>query len=304
MERKQSQISKTENLYRGFLKTYRSPKRLAGDSGALPGQKPYKTIGKAFSNDLINTGKVNLTGVTFNNIEDLAVLSQVYRDPRFETFRIIYTKDNSIVGTDAITSRMPGSAVAFLGSNKSQHFNRISDRMKRMQADGYYLLHNHPGKTTKPSRSDLGVTQTYAKNISGFKGHLIINSNKYTEIYQDAGFMKGNEDMPLSLGDDLLYNPAIEHPLLNKEIDSSVKLAQFAKQVQLDKEVSIAFFTDAKNTVRGVLEINNSMIKNADKDNFRNFLRNQATELGGRNVLMVGSKTVKAELIDLIKTGI
>ena len=235
-------LQKTENLYRGVPEKLTGVQNdLRGDSGALPGQKPYKTIGKAFSNDLINTGKVNLTGVTFNNIEDLAVLSQVYRDPRFETFRIIYTKDNSIVGTDAITSRMPGSAVAFLGSNKSQHFNRISDRMKRMQADGYYLLHNHPGKTTKPSRSDLGVTQTYAKNISGFKGHLIINSNKYTEIYQDAGVMKGNEDMPLSLGDDLLYNPAIEHPLLNKEIDSSVKLAQIAKQVQLDKEVSIAY---------------------------------------------------------------
>lgn len=297
-------LQKTENLYRGVPEKLTGVQNdLRGDSGALPGQKPYKTIGKAFSNDLINTGKVNLTGVTFNNIEDLAVLSQVYRDPRFETFRIIYTKGNSIVGTDAITSRMPGSAVVFLGSNKSQHFNRISDRMKRMQADGYYLLHNHPGKTTKPSRSDLVVTQTYAKNISGFKGHLIINSNKYTEIYQDAGFMKGNEDMPLSLGDDLLYNPAIEHPLLNKEIDSSVKLAQIAKQVQLDKEVSIAFFTDAKNTVRGILEINNSMIKNAEKDNFRNFLRNQATELGGRKVLMVGSKTVKAELVDLIKNG-
>lgn len=297
-------LQKTENLYRGVPEKLTGAQNdLRGDSGALPGQKPYKTIGKAFSNDLINTGKVNLSGVTFNNIEDLAVLSQVYRDPRFETFRIIYTKGNSIVGTDAITSRMPGSAVVFLGSNKSQHFNRISDRMKRMQADGYYLLHNHPGKTTKPSRSDLVVTQTYAKNISGFKGHLIINSNKYTEIYQDAGVMKGNEDMPLSLGDDLLYNPAIEHPLLNKEIDSSVKLAQIAKQVQLDKEVSIAFFTDAKNTVRGILEINNSMIKNAEKNNFRNFLRNQATELGGRKVLMVGSKTVKAELIDLIKNG-
>ena len=82
--------------------------------------------------------------------------------------------------------------------------------------------------------------------------------------------MKGNEDMPLSLGDDLLYNPAIEHPLLNKEINSATKLAQIAKQVQLDKEVSVAFFTDAKNTVRGILEINNSMIKNAEKDNFRN----------------------------------
>lgn len=297
-------LQKTENLYRGVPEKLTGVQNdLRGDSGALPGQKPYKTVGKAFSNDLINTGKVNLSGVTFNNIEDLAVLSQVYRDPRFETFRIIYTKGNSIVGTDAITSRMPGSAVVFLGSNKSQHFNRISDRMKRMQADGYYLLHNHPGKTTKPSRSDLGATQAYAKNISGFKGHLIINSNKYTEIYQDAGFLKGNEDMPLSLGDDLLYNPAIEHPLLNKEINSATKLAQIAKQVQLDKEVSIAFFTDAKNTVRGILEINNSMIKNAEKDNFRNFLRNQATELGGRNVLMVGGKTVEAELRELIRNG-
>ena len=187
MERKQSQISKkTENLYRGVPEKLTGVQNdLRGDSGALPGQKPYKTVGKAFSNDLINTGKVNLSGVTFNNIEDLAVLSQVYRDPRFETFRIIYTKDNSIVGTDAITSRMPGSAVVFLGSNKSQHFNRISDRMKRMQADGYYLLHNHPGKTTKPSRRFGGYTDLCKKIYLVLKGILLsiqTNIQKYTRM--------------------------------------------------------------------------------------------------------------------------
>ena len=47
-----------------------------------------------------------------NNLEDLAVISQVFRDPRYETMRIFYTKNNKIVAHEAISSRIPGMSSA------------------------------------------------------------------------------------------------------------------------------------------------------------------------------------------------
>lgn len=77
----------------------------SGLSGNYPGQG--KVIAKSFSDDLIQTGRINLTGNKFNDVSELAAFSHVYREPRFETFRIIYTKGYEIVGTDAVSSRLP-----------------------------------------------------------------------------------------------------------------------------------------------------------------------------------------------------
>jgi hypothetical protein len=116
-----------------------------GDEGtaAIPTrptrQKPYRTVGLSFSKDLIDTGRVNLTGHKINSTHDLAVIAQVFRDPRFETLRVIYTKGDMIVGTDAISSRMPSASVAYL-DNPSKYLLKSKLRMQRLEADGYYLL--------------------------------------------------------------------------------------------------------------------------------------------------------------------
>ncbi|WP_207644962.1 hypothetical protein [Dehalobacter sp. TeCB1] len=299
-------LKKTEDLHAGGNQAGNTLNNLRGNSEAIQSQKPFKTVGKAFSNDLINTGKVNLAGNKFNDVKDLATLSQVYRDPRFETFRIVYTNNGTVVGTEAISSRMPGSAAVFVG-DKEGFVKYLKNKMGRVKADGYYLLHNHPGKTVKPSQADINATSYYANTVPGFKGHIIINSNKYTEMYPVVNngqiALSGNEDVPLTLGKDILYNPSVPHPLLGTAINSSDTLAKVAKQVQLDKNMSTAFFVDSQNNIRGIMEINNGMIKNTADNNFRNFLRNQAIEHGGRNVILIGDSSVKQQISDLVKSG-
>ena len=161
-----------------------------GDSG-------IKTLGLGITPELIQTGRIDLRGFEAKNAYDIAVHAQVYRDPRFETFRVFYMKGDTIVGHEGVSSRMPSTALAFktkaTSSNTlhrndlnkqykkdmSKFYNEIKDRMKRLDADGYYMLHNHPAGTMNPSQADLHVTNQYIDKVPGFKGHIIINSGKY-----------------------------------------------------------------------------------------------------------------------------
>lgn len=72
-----------------------------------------KTIGLSFTKELTNKGYVDLRGRKVENSKDVAVMAQIFRNPQYETFRIIYTKGDEIVGHEAMTSRIPGSTVAF-----------------------------------------------------------------------------------------------------------------------------------------------------------------------------------------------
>lgn len=64
-------------------------------------------IGQGIVRDLVKQGRIDLRGRVVTNAEDVAALAQVYRNPKFETFRIIYTKGNEIVGHEGISSRLP-----------------------------------------------------------------------------------------------------------------------------------------------------------------------------------------------------
>jgi hypothetical protein len=47
-------------------------------------------------------GHSGLRGQTFPNLDELAGLLQVYRDPRLETFRVIYVKDGRIMAHEGV----------------------------------------------------------------------------------------------------------------------------------------------------------------------------------------------------------
>lgn len=81
---------------------YQSRGDLSGD------RAPAKIIGLGISPQFIEKGTIDLRGQVVSSAEDLANLAQVYRDPRFETFRIFYVKGGKIVAHEGITSRLSG----------------------------------------------------------------------------------------------------------------------------------------------------------------------------------------------------
>lgn len=254
-----------------------------------------RTIADGITRDFINKGYVDLKGRRVNSPADLAEIAQVFRDPRFETFRIFYVKNNKIVAHEGITSRIPGTAVAFMNIPRASDFKNDYDynvalskfhatkfddminRMKRLKADGYYLLHNHPSGSPDPSQADILVTRDYRYAVPGFKGHVIINSNTYGVLDLNLPLDKQPIHSLSQQRLDFLLQPSKQHKLLNQKINSVDSLSAVAKSLQLNKDVSCVIYTSAKGEVRGIQEIANGFIMS---DDFKGYVKNQSLHFG------------------------
>ena len=59
--------------------------------------KNIKVIYNKLENIKLNQGYVDLSSSSIQNKNDLVDVCNIFRDPRYETFRIFYMKDNKIV---------------------------------------------------------------------------------------------------------------------------------------------------------------------------------------------------------------
>ena len=54
-----------------------------------------------------NRGYIDLSDSKIQKTKDIVNICDIFRDSRYETFRVFYMKDNKIVGQEAITSKIP-----------------------------------------------------------------------------------------------------------------------------------------------------------------------------------------------------
>lgn len=182
-------------------------------------------LGQSLLNGFIAGRPNQLRGQTVSSPGDLAALAQVYRDPRFETFRVVFLKGKTVVGENAYSARLP-AAVNFPETYQSE----IAADKAAFGADGYYLMHNHPSGSAKPSVEDRSMTMSVAEAVPGFQGHVIIDHNQYGVI--DAhGQPDIIKDWTLK-GVDYRGNPPVPHALLGQELGGPQDVANFAKALQ------------------------------------------------------------------------
>ncbi|MCI9366207.1 MAG: hypothetical protein HFJ54_06725 [Clostridia bacterium] len=238
-------------------------------------------------------GYIDLSKVKIQGKEDLIETCNIFRDSRYETFRIFYMKDNMIVGQEAITSKIP-DAVMLFSKDKYSEFNPIrtyetmKNRMNRLKADGYYLAHNHTSDSAKPSQNDMETTRNFVANVDGFLGHIILgNKDKYSIIEENS---KGLILMPK---EKVLSNNTIksvkeklsDNSLYNIKISNREELVALIKQIQNEKEYSVAILTDCKCNIRMVLDIPNRMF-NQNIENLNGFFKNLARNSGSTRVFI------------------
>jgi hypothetical protein len=161
---------------------------------------------------------------------DLAALAQVYRDPRFETFRAVFVKDGEVVGESAYSSRLPGQVQ--LPTTIS---TEIADDQKRYGADGYYLLHNHPGGRAIASEADANLTARIFKEAPGMISHVIVDHVEYGIVNPDGTGVLCAE--PSLSGPDYHNSPSLDHPLLGVKIGGPKDMAIAAKALQAGNEL-------------------------------------------------------------------
>lgn len=195
-------------------------------------------------------GKSNqLVGQVAKTPRDLAALAQVYRDPRFETFRVIYMKGDEIAGEAGYTSRLPG-----IVSVPEGVLHNIVDDHARFGADGYYLEHNHPSGHSDPSPADVKLTQHLDTLLPGFLGHIVIDHNEYSVIKKD-GTYEVIKDSSLN-GVDFSARPEIEHALLGVKLSSPAEVAGLAKNLQIEKgHATLALLRNGDHTTQLLVDI-------------------------------------------------
>jgi GGDEF domain-containing protein/DNA repair protein RadC len=164
---------------------------------AMPSQ-----LGRTLARELAAKRRTNLVGQTANNVEDLAVLAQIYRDPRFETLRVFFTDvQNKIVAQVGLTSRLPGGAPAIIGDIAPTYFDQVSATAKKLGAVGFYMQHNHPSGNSNPSESDIRVTRSMAQDFRispdkiQFRGHVVIDQNNWSEIDARGATKRHEQDL-------------------------------------------------------------------------------------------------------------
>jgi DNA repair protein RadC len=161
-------------------------------------QETNTPMGLSFANEFAQKQRANLVGQKINSASDLAVLSQVYRDPSFETFRLFFTDvDNNVISQLGVTSRLPGSSNAIIGNDLNKYLVEVQKAAKDVGAVGFWMLHNHPSGNVQSSGADRVLTKTFNKYMPGmnFLGHVIIDTNKYGLILPDGTYTEISKDM-------------------------------------------------------------------------------------------------------------
>jgi hypothetical protein len=163
----------------------------------------------ALSRDLAARQRTTLVGQTVAAPVDLAVLAQVYRDPRFETFRLFFVDgQDRVVSQVGLTQRLPGAVTAVIGNDAYEFANNLMDAARKKGATGFYMLHNHPSGQATPSGADESMTVSYAQQLMPtmkFHGHVVIDTNEFSVIDRNGRSQKHIRDFkqkaPLDRGD-------------------------------------------------------------------------------------------------------
>lgn len=213
-------------------------------------------LGRALSSGLAENQRATLVGQVAETPEDLATLAQVYRDPRFETFRVLFTgPDGKIVSQLGLTNRLPGSTAAIIGEDHKTYFTKLGMAAKLSGATGFYMLHNHPSGQASPSFADEQITRTYAGFLSrtgpklDFKGHVVIDTNQFSVIDGSGKWSLKHKDFgaiePYANGGD--YGGV--------QITSPAAAAEFSKRLQVDGDAVTLIMLTSRLRISGVTSI-------------------------------------------------
>lgn len=226
----------------------------ARSGGAVPTLARGQLRALGIAAELRTEKAAALVGRTASNPRELAEIAQVYRDPRFETFRVFYTKGNTIVHATGVSSRSIAEAPLMPDDmNSAEFYASVKQTMEASGADGYYLLHNHPSGVPDPSPSDKAVTRQFASNVPGFRAHVVINSNKYARIELDSAGRTRSNISNLDMGAEKLIAASLPHDVLGRTVNSATALAETGKELQKPGWVTV-IGTDAKGHIRVVLD--------------------------------------------------
>ena len=212
---------------------------------------------------------IDLRNIEINNSTDLVKVAYTFRNPVYETFRIIYMCDNKIVGYESTTSRMPNVCNVFnyrTNGMNSQNFTRgcieMINRMFRLGANGYYLMHNHPSGNAKASQPDIQLTKQLANTVNGFLGHVIVDHGTFYWIDIHNGIINVCDNIPITSESKITVDRECKrNPIIDYKINSRNDLARLMYDVKHSENYSMLIFCSCTNKIRLIQELPNCFMK-------------------------------------------
>lgn len=274
---------------------YKQRNDISSDRGESDRIRPdersgVRTLAERIKKTFIEEGRINLIGANVASHEELAALLQIYKNPNFETHRLIYMKEDQIVGIEGISCELPGLTMTYEPDLEPlDYVNRVNERMKELSANGYYITHNHPSGNITPSFEDTLTTYRYATGIEGFKGHIITDHTKYSFLTKDETF---EFDIPEEYQIDLFENKKGNTSLLDITVSSSNQIANIAKLLDTGEGTSIILYTDTQGKINKLDELPNGFIMSKD------FSAYMDTVLIGKGVVSAFCLTYNEEILN------
>jgi hypothetical protein len=252
-------VNEQLQLYLDFgpVPTQSGPRAVAAQRAAVKAVDDLRSssdiLALALSRDFAERQRVSLVGQKVSSTEDFATLAQVYRDPRFETLRYVFTDDEgNIVGQIGATSRLPASAAGFIGPDATKFFQGLADRAKELGGNNVYMLHNHPSEIATPSTTDRRFTEDVAKYLKTlglkFKNHVIIDTNEYSVIKSDGTFQTIKKDF--GQPSQLRLKRMASRPISSGEV-----LADLARELKFDSKSTVLVVTNNQYIVQNIVEV-------------------------------------------------
>ncbi len=245
-----------------------------------------KTVGLGITPQLEDKGQVSLKGHTVKNIEELATLAQVYRNPSYETLRVFYLKGRKIVGQEGVTSRLAGHVEMFEG-----HREGIKEKIKSLGANGVYIMHNHPSGDPTPSALDTKMTRGMSSEIKEIIGHVVINSGKFAFIDTDGK----TSEFPIKT-DDRGLEASIPNNLLGIRMAAKEDVVRIGKAMQAPKGWASGIYMTGRGNVRALQEIPIKLTLSGRK--LGNYMRARASEFGSSVIGLTIDVDQNPEMLD------
>jgi len=247
-----------------------------------------RMLASAIAGELVDTGRIDFRGKVVNGTQDIALVAQAARNPRWEGMWAVAVRRGLIVGQLGNTSRLPGST-GFPLALQGQ-FKRM---MAELDADGWYLVHNHPSGDARASDADKSSTRMLAASAPGFVGHVVINHGHYSVVDRHGGarmhrLADGKEISELKRSREQAKAEAGPDPLIGNEgnlgsrIEAAKDVARVARDFgEIGPNGVTLVFVDAYQRVRGVGRVT---LEDIAGENFGHVLREQARSQGAEAV--------------------
>lgn len=287
-----------------------------------------RTLGKKIDESLIETGEINWNGVKVESIHDLALAAQIYRDPRWETHRVFYAKQNedgtyTILHHAGLTQRLPDRCLAVsappgvTGTGViAAGVESVERNMAKYGATHVFMSHNHPGTTggVLPSKADRVLEHTWADRLGEkFAGSVIIDGENCRiavprhenslglEASSLSSALKANgvkRLVPFSYdfldvpGPDKFAGQAIPHEKIGTVVNSAQELAAHVKDLSTNPDYAVLIVRGSQGQINLIQEVHKDIL--ADIEKARPLIQEAGRNNGGEVLIYMDKETADA----------